>query len=819
MLLKLMLIGMTAFFGREVIRTNQSDATWHAASTWDSGGLPSLDDRILIPGANNRSSDITIEAGRYARSAVMMVGRRPGSTGVLRINGRLRAQGPNVAPENQAGRIIVGGNTNADAWVIQSTGSDVVATDALVLGDVKNSVARYTVEGGRFKAVNAIEMAFDRSASAKFEVVGKQSSIETRELLMGDGDAELSFVPDDSGISNIRVTQAAELSGTIRFQLPTNVSARSRFKLLNLNNSATQNGGFRRVFIDTPGRHYELSYVGGNDNDVLVERRNQPLVRFETWKVELLSDPPTVSAGRPRSDADGDGLTNLGEYKFGTNPLINEGPAFDEWTDASGRPVMEFVERTDRTDVQTIVQTSLDGRVWSSENISLTTVSEFGNTRTVQAVADNFSPNLQFRVLFELLPDPGVPQNVLFITVDDLNDFIEPLGGHPQAITPNYNRLAARGTLFANAHGAATLCNASRIALLSGVRPSRSGAYANGTLLRDSPVLANARTIPEQFAANGYVSVGAGKIFHRSEPTVWSDYFPSLNNHRPLDPIPAGLPLSGVQGLPTQFDWGPISVRNADMGDHQVVTWTVNYMRSFTGQSPAFVGCGLFRPHLPFYVPQSFFSDWNTADIQLPLTIPNDLNDVPTSAFTSSMRDGDHDKIVAAGEWRSVIHAYLAAVRFSDYQLGRVLNALDDSPMARNTIIVLCSDHGWHLGEKRAWRKNTLWEESTRVPLIVIAPGVTTTRNTMRRSGQFARCLPDTYATHRLASAEYTRRRKPCSTTCGPDDTTAHPSAQHDKSVQPLGSQQGLSFVRIRRRQSRAIRPNHRPKRMVERDR
>ncbi|MFK7819718.1 MAG: sulfatase [Planctomycetaceae bacterium] len=712
-------------FGREVVRTNVPVASWHSTDTWDSGSIPDNDDRALVPGRDGQTSEVWIAAGARAVSATTMVGKLDNSKGTLEVFGELRVAGSNVDGETQAGRLFVGGEDNKNATVIQYPDSDVYLSRDLRLADLTNSIGKYSMLGGRLHARNAILMGGKAGSKAVFEIRGGESEVVTKHLVMGPGDTRFLFTVEDSGLSALTVGQKAELRGTLKFRLPEDAPTKSRFKLLNLNNDAILSGGFRRVMIDTPpGKHYELSYSGGNNNDVLLERRSSPLVRFEEWQQEQLSGFPSVGARRARSDADGDKLTNLGEYKLGTHPLVDEGVIFESGVNDSGRRLIEFVERTDRTDVRTIVQTSSDGRVWNSENITIKTIARFGNTRTLRAVSDSVDPNLKFRLLFDLVPDAGVQPNILFVTVDDLNDFVEPLGGHPQAITSNFNALAARGTLFANAHAAATICNASRVALLTGIHPSRSGVYGNATLLRSSPVLANVKTIPEQFAANGYESVGAGKIFHRSEPAIWSDYFPSLTNHRPDDPQPIS-PLSGVSGLPENFDWGPLQIPDGEMGDHQVTTWMVNRIKADTGQSPSFMALGIYRPHLPFHVPQKYFDSWNTSNIQLPLVLNNDLDDVPASAFTPSMAAGEHAVITGAGKWRNAVHGYLAAVRFADKQLGRLLAAVDDSAIARNTIIVVCSDHGWHLGEKEGWRKRSLWEESTRVPLVIIAPGIT----------------------------------------------------------------------------------------------
>jgi len=312
--------------------------------------------------------------------------------------------------------------------------------------------------------------------------------------------------------------------------------------------------------------------------------------------------------------------------------------------------------------------------------------------------------------------------NVLFIAVDDLNDWIEPLGGHPQTMTPNIDRLVSRGMLFTHAYCAAPTCNPSRAALLTGIRPATSGVYHNPDPWRKA--LPNAVTLPQHFMANGYTALGSGKIFHGAfpDPPSWDEYFPSKTKQRPNDPVPPHRPLNGIPRT-AHFDWGPMNVTDQEMGDAQVVAWiSAQLQREF--DKPFFMACGLFKPHLPWFVPPKYFNQFPLESIQLPRTIPNDLDDVPAAGVRLAKPQGDHAKVLKYHQWSKAVQAYLACIAFADHQIGRVLDALDRSPYAQNTIVVFWTDHGWHLGEKRHWRKFTLWEEATRTPLVVIAPGV-----------------------------------------------------------------------------------------------
>jgi len=327
------------------------------------------------------------------------------------------------------------------------------------------------------------------------------------------------------------------------------------------------------------------------------------------------------------------------------------------------------------------------------------------------------------RFAFGAGPDPQ-KLNVLFIAVDDLNDWIGCLGGHPDAKTPSIDRLAKRGVLFTNAHCAAPLCNPSRAAIMTGIRPSTSGIYLNPQPWRKG-VLKDAVTLPQHFTANGYRSVGGGKIYHGRfpDPKSWQRYFPSQKRNKPPDPMPPGRPLNGIKNT-RHFDWGPVDVKDEAMGDWKVADWASRELAGKHDQ-PFFLACGFFRPHLPWYVPKKYHEMFPPDKITLPKVKKNDLSDVPPIGRSFARPDGDHRKVIQSGNWRKAVSGYLASIAFVDTCVGKVLDALDRSPHAKNTVVVLWGDHGWHLGEKLHWRKFTLWEEATRCPLMIVAPGVT----------------------------------------------------------------------------------------------
>jgi len=321
--------------------------------------------------------------------------------------------------------------------------------------------------------------------------------------------------------------------------------------------------------------------------------------------------------------------------------------------------------------------------------------------------------------------------NVLFLAVDDMNDWVGCLGGYAGTVhTPNIDALAARGLLFTNAHCPSPKCAPSRAAIMTGLRPSTTGLYDNGHWW--FPNLPEVTTIPVHFRRAGYQVVGAGKIFHHTAgnnpPFQWDDYLRLTFRNDPWfrgaalnypwsqpGPFPRAFPFSGVAGLGHENDWGSLPISEAD---YAVGFLSREHMRPF------FLACGLFRPHLPWYVPQMYFDQYPLEKIVLPDVLASDLDDVPAAGRVLARdRRSDLEAIRSANKWPEAVQAYLASISFADAQLGRVLEALDHSPHAKNTIVVLWSDHGWHLGEKQHWHKSTLWEEATRVPLIIHTPG------------------------------------------------------------------------------------------------
>ncbi len=323
----------------------------------------------------------------------------------------------------------------------------------------------------------------------------------------------------------------------------------------------------------------------------------------------------------------------------------------------------------------------------------------------------------------------GERPNVLLIAMDDLNDWIGCLGGHPQALTPNLDRLASQSVLFTNAHCPAPACNPSRTAIFTGRSPHRSGVYENGQPMRE--VLPDAEIMPKTFSRHGYHSAGSGKLLHYFiDAASWDDYFPDAKSENPLPHTlyPETRPLSLPRGGPWQYvetDWGPLDATDEQFGGDFSVSQWISEQLGVVREQPFFLACGLYRPHEPWFVPRKYFEPFPLESIELPMGYrEDDLEDLPPEG----KRRGPNRyfaHIRSQGQWKRGIQGYLASIHFADAMLGRVLDALEASPHRDNTIVVLWSDHGWHLGEKQHWQKYTGWRVCTRVPLIVrVPPGV-----------------------------------------------------------------------------------------------
>ena len=346
-----------------------------------------------------------------------------------------------------------------------------------------------------------------------------------------------------------------------------------------------------------------------------------------------------------------------------------------------------------------------------------------------------------FSILLWFCINPAIgetPPNVLFIAVDDLRAWVGCLNDdYPGKIhTPNIDKLAQRGRLFSNAHVPAPKCGPCRASVLTGQLPSRLGIYGNGQWLR--PNHPDLVTLPKHFKNNGYRVVGAGKIAHHTAgfnpPDEWH-HFQEIDWEDPWDrPLatypnkreiarPNPHPISGIKISRHEFDWGSLP-EGYSYHDTKTADYVVKFLNDYRGTSPFFLGCGIFRPHCPWYAPKEYFDLYPLDEIALPAGLKaDDLKDIPKAGRKIS-ESRDYKTITDAGKLRESIQAYLASISFADAQIGRVIDALDRSPHSNDTIIVLWSDHGWHHGEKNHWHKWTLWEDATRIPFIIAGPMV-----------------------------------------------------------------------------------------------
>jgi len=333
--------------------------------------------------------------------------------------------------------------------------------------------------------------------------------------------------------------------------------------------------------------------------------------------------------------------------------------------------------------------------------------------------------------------------NVLFIAVDDLNHWVGHLDGHPGTLTPNIDELASEGVSFSRAYAAAPLCNPSRVSLLTGVMPSRSGVYGNFEKLEVH--LPDAITLPQYFRSQGYQVKGSGKIFHNpygdnSTEQSFDEFYNAFkivktkSGSKGYKEDPKRKRLSKEE---MWAPWGPVDIDDGDMLDAKNADWVIAELQN-PQHRPFFLAYGTQKPHLNWNVPRKYYDMHPEVSIVLPKVIDDDLSDIPafgkklatevldiSNNRNFSTPGGDHNNVLKFNQWEAAVRGYLASISFADAQVGRVLDALAKSQFADNTIIVLWGDHGWHLGQKEHWRKHTLWEDGLRTTLVIASPTVT----------------------------------------------------------------------------------------------
>ncbi len=320
--------------------------------------------------------------------------------------------------------------------------------------------------------------------------------------------------------------------------------------------------------------------------------------------------------------------------------------------------------------------------------------------------------------------------NILFIAIDDLNDWLGCMDGHPNAFTPNIDKLAANGVLFTNAHCQAPLCGPSRASIMTGLRPSSTGIYG---MIDDNDikqVLPDITLLPEYFKNSGYYTMGIGKLFHQHAPDGVFDE--SGGRKGGFGPKPKerfvwdgyGTSDREIYGR-TSTDWGAYPEVDSLMIDHKSADWVIERLNR-TYDQPFLMAVGFIRPHVPLYAPQKWFDMHPLERMEMTPYKSDDLDDVPQVALKINDLPmmPSTDWAIDSGNWDDIIQAYLACVSFVDRQVGRVLGELEKSEYADNTIIVLWSDHGYRLGEKGTFAKHALWEEATNAPLMFAAPNL-----------------------------------------------------------------------------------------------
>jgi choline-sulfatase len=332
--------------------------------------------------------------------------------------------------------------------------------------------------------------------------------------------------------------------------------------------------------------------------------------------------------------------------------------------------------------------------------------------------------------------------NVLFIAVDDMNDWVGCLNTTPSAKTPNIDRLAARGVNFSNAHTAGVFCAPSRAAIFTGQFASTTGCYTTANYFAHHPKI---RPLQVSLTEGGYNTYGGGKLFHHPAGAIdlrgWTEFFVRNQQQRengwPLDswaedtpfpdPFPNSIYNQGKEVTGGLFlEWGAIpNDREEEMADTKRTNWAVAKLKQ-AHEEPFFIAIGLYAPHFPNYCPQKYFDMYDVDEIELPPYKDDDLDDLPEKMRRqkTARKNHHHKRLEELDAIDDAIHGYLACMSYVDAMVGRLLDALDASPYADDTVVVLWSDHGYHHGEKGDWGKHTLWERTSNVPFIWAGPGI-----------------------------------------------------------------------------------------------
>jgi len=320
--------------------------------------------------------------------------------------------------------------------------------------------------------------------------------------------------------------------------------------------------------------------------------------------------------------------------------------------------------------------------------------------------------------------------NVLFIAIDDLNDYVNCMHGSVSALTPNIDKLARQGVLFSNAHCQAPICGPSRAGIMTGLYPSTSGNYLqvnDEDIMKSNETVASAILMPDYFEQNGYKTMAVGKIYHQGDKAKsFDEYGGKFSFYGPFPEERFNYDPSKIPGKTsgTMTDWAAFPEHDSMLADFQSAAWAAGKLKQHHEQ-PFFLAVGFVRPHVPWYVPQKWFDLYDMDTIDLPPYLPEDMDDVPSigKQVAEAPMMPTTEELIESGEWSDVVQAYLACITFVDAQVGKLIEVLEESDYADNTIIVLWADHGYHLGEKNRFAKQALWERDTRTVMIFKEPG------------------------------------------------------------------------------------------------
>ncbi|MGB7325281.1 MAG: sulfatase [Rubripirellula sp.] len=321
------------------------------------------------------------------------------------------------------------------------------------------------------------------------------------------------------------------------------------------------------------------------------------------------------------------------------------------------------------------------------------------------------------------------PPNVLFLICDDLNCDIG-CYGHGQVKTPNIDRLAARGVKFDRAYCQYPLCGPSRASFMTGLYPAQNLVTGNAIYIRER--VPNVKTVSQMFRDAGYTSTRIGKIFHynvplhigtsgHDDPESW-DYTINprgrdRNQHDKIFTLKPGQFGGTLSWLADEGD-------DTEQTDGIAATEATQVLHKYAAdKTPFFLAVGMYRPHTPYVAPQKYFDMYPVDKIKIPQVPEGYFDTLPTPARNTLTRKKDQLNLDPALA-RQAIQAYYASITFADAQVGRVLDALRETGLDRNTIVVFTSDHGYHMGQHGYYQKLTLFEDATRVPLVMAGPGI-----------------------------------------------------------------------------------------------